>query len=941
MTARVQETWTKDPTRFALREMGRAAIDASDTYALREWAAKLATKAGHRDYLGQLRALYDGILQRWRYVMESDEWVPGTADAVIGQVLGAKYNRGASCPDPRRCDIEQTKWKQPGWGDCDDVSALVAAGVRALGLVPYFRVVTWPGGAHVSTLARLPSGKMVSLDPVGHPKHPFGWALRPPNGRVAMFNMKGRPVTAKGPTNMTAPMAGLGDADALRQLSRQLDQAAMSGTFMGALPGLTPVKSRRSFTVAVLPEDTRGPRTLVMPEYYWQAFRRGDVIDGATAYTQFGETVAYDADRDMWTPMGKSWRQRMRDRRKRRRKRRRRRRRKRRAYFRRAGKRIRRGIKRIARKIEKSRFFRAIRKGMSKILKSKFVQNIAAKGLQVFGVPPEATKAALAREAKIMKMGGRARLAKLLAKKKYKKAAKFMKDSFRAAGKSLKQSIKSKMSRLGGWDDVGPAMAAAALDDEPMQWEMVEGGRVYHIAPVTLMEPALGAFGQETLTIHDAPTPGGWYRVKKRDTLVGIAGRAYGVKSSARLKAAQMLNAIEYNARFHRPTTSAFNKKYFGDSIIALVPRYACDPADQAASNDGGYRASGTGCYPILWIPTEAGEEPPTAFEPEPEPEQAVPEPPPEPVSCPAGYGVDPATGKCIQLPPAEDPEDDALEQPITPEEEAEPDPEPVLPPELPEPEPEPAANGPCGPGLKLIRVKCASEPVGDRGELPRWYPEWDSCVVCVTEGYDAPAPVQPPAPEPTPPTPEPADTPPAEEEDEPETPPEEIEPSGPPKCGPGTVAIRDGAYAVNIIGMPSQTLTYTDLVGMISQAAARSGVSKAKLAAELAKARTLAVGQTMPFSLGNATRVALGPWKCVTLDVADPRRIHSDDPEPMPEPPQPQPTAPTPERPDPTPAIPDPEPMPTAPTPVPNPPAPERGDKKMLPLLLILGVLL
>lgn len=182
---------------FTLATMGRTAKEAASTWTFREWAARLATRAPPRDYVAQLGELYKGILRRWRYVAEPEEWVHGSASSAIAHVLGAKYNRGASCPSPLRCDLDSTSTRGGyGWGDCDDVATVTAAGALALGMRPMFRVVRWPGGAHVSVVARTPKRQLVSVDPVGHPEHPFGWAMRPSAARATYYNLQGQPITS-------------------------------------------------------------------------------------------------------------------------------------------------------------------------------------------------------------------------------------------------------------------------------------------------------------------------------------------------------------------------------------------------------------------------------------------------------------------------------------------------------------------------------------------------------------------------------------------------------------------------------------------------------------------------------------------------------------------------------------------------------------------------
>jgi len=165
--------------------MGRASVEAANTFAMREWAAQAATKAPPKDYIGQLRELYDLILSRWRYVQETGEWVHAGADGILGIVLGLKYNLPEGA-DPKRATISRVPANQLGWGDCDDVSEVVAAGVLALGMRPLFRTVVGPRGGHVSVVAITPLGERVSLDPVGHPAHPFGWMM-PANGKIETY----------------------------------------------------------------------------------------------------------------------------------------------------------------------------------------------------------------------------------------------------------------------------------------------------------------------------------------------------------------------------------------------------------------------------------------------------------------------------------------------------------------------------------------------------------------------------------------------------------------------------------------------------------------------------------------------------------------------------------------------------------------------------------
>lgn len=177
---------TTQPHAVALQAMARTAIAASRVWSIRELASRIATRAPARDYVRQLEAIYAWMTARWRYVMEPDEFVHGTADSMIKHVIGTKYN--APGLDPTKVDLDALPLREHGWGDCDDVSTAVAALVIAIGMKALFRIAQSNKGAHVSVVARTPRGQFISLDPVGYPEHPFGWKLPAPN--VSFYNIE-------------------------------------------------------------------------------------------------------------------------------------------------------------------------------------------------------------------------------------------------------------------------------------------------------------------------------------------------------------------------------------------------------------------------------------------------------------------------------------------------------------------------------------------------------------------------------------------------------------------------------------------------------------------------------------------------------------------------------------------------------------------------------
>jgi hypothetical protein len=347
---------TGNPNALALRTMAHTAQQASREWTMQQWAGRLAARAGHRDYVGQLRELYNGILERWRYVKEPGERVPGSSRAVLGHVLGAAYN----ATDPTRVDVERTPWPNKGWGDCDDVSTLVAAGVLALGMTPYFRVI--PG--HVSVIAETPRGERVSLDPVGHPEHPFGWAA--PSDREQLVPVNG---------GNTMYMHGIED------------------------------KPEAWHYTAARPDDGRGARVLAVPGWAKRYFDLGLAVEGCPAVDQYGQAYYYDGGVDLFvpagqrpmcmTPMGAVPRR----------------------MSRRKGPRVRqrRRVGRVLRRVVQrvGRIGRKIGDAAGALARSPMFQQLASQGMQALGVPAPVTRGALAAGGAFERSGGVRQLAKL------------------------------------------------------------------------------------------------------------------------------------------------------------------------------------------------------------------------------------------------------------------------------------------------------------------------------------------------------------------------------------------------------------------------------------------------------------------------------------------------------------------------------------------------
>lgn len=631
---------TSRPAEATLAVMGKNARASANTWTMREWAARLATKAKPRDYVGQLREVYNGIVKRWRYVQEPGEWVHGKPETLLGYTLGANYNRGPRCPNPLHCDVEGTKWREHGWGDCDDVAQLAGAAALAIGMPEVrWRVARWGNGAHVSAIVRTPTGEWVSVDPVGHPKHAFGWALDPPGGSVRFFDMHGRPTRPpRGKAGIAMP------------------------TYMSGPEGQESQLRTSPHVVLTVPGDTRGARTLGVPLWHHRIMRRGAVLDGTPAVDQYGEQYEYSAPSDAWVPLS-GWFKKFRRRRK---KRWARIRRKVRRVFKktragrallRAGKKIRKGVAKVAKWVGKSRIFKLLRKAKAKILGSKFVQRLASRALSVFGIPAAATRAVLAREAKIAKMGGRAKLVELLASGKRKQAARFMMKSLKAAGKAAIPGgglLKRARKMFRGPDDA----------DVGTEWVMGQDGGYYTVAPVEQFAGYREVLDLGQTEAQSTVEPGTFHKIQSGENLLAVGqalnnGRRTGGPFGSRLNAAKLINASAYNQRFMRPTKAGFERNMFGARIISFAPR---------AEWDG---------LAAIWIPPAVGIEPPE--------------------QCPGGSSWDPTSRQCVMLPIPEAPDPDP-EPPI--EIPPEPEPGPIIPAPAPEPQPVPPPSPPIQPTL-------------------------------------------------------------------------------------------------------------------------------------------------------------------------------------------------------------------------------------------------
>lgn len=627
---------TTSPHKVTLGVMAKTAREAARVWSIREFAAVLAQRAGPRDYVGQLRQIYDEITRRWRYVMEPDEFVHGTATSLLKYVLGMKYN--APGQDPTQVNIAAMPTTGiKGWGDCDDASELVASLAIAIGMPEvYFRIAENPGGAHVSVMVRTPKGEMVSVDPVGYPDHKFGWAM--PAQRVRLYDVQ---KTKSGPMGSVES-----DARAMQHAETYFIDPG------NQLAGGT----RRGHWCAVSRSDFDGPRSLALPMKQYNDIKKGIVHHGMTGVDENGKVYSYCSGRDLWinrklegcpglrkeAAMGGVFENgrmlsysggaangapathygysnvveypmagRRADARRKRRAERRRKPSRARKFFKRVGKRV--------------------RKVVARVLKSKWVQRVIGGILQSIGVPRRLTRGVIAAGGSIIEQGGIRAFIKLL--RKDKRAAMRM---VAAAGKA---GLKGAGIDLAAWKQKGKALARKRMrgrgmrgieDIVPVDPALVGMGALYEhdaqpdnvgtayklqqqsrrgrlsrpfsAAPVVAFTGAYGVIEVGDKDITPVPTPGKWYQIdpKVSKHLVGTAKIAYGTSGMENVARQKWINKVKANQYAFDPTaTDNFHK----NGKITFLPKFSKDPGEAIKGVPGNHWAT-------IYIPAHDGDEP-------------------------------------------------------------------------------------------------------------------------------------------------------------------------------------------------------------------------------------------------------------------------------------------------------------------------------------------
>lgn len=169
--------------RETVRVIGDAIKRGAEDLDIRNHAAAIATTARPKDYLGQLRSVYNDFVNRWRYVKDPahKELVTFSPNAIKKYVLaldGIGLGRGK------------------GGGDCDCATVAIGSLLQSIGFPVRIATTADPGAppgylfGHVFAQAFINGIGWITVDPVLYPFRPPLATAR--NSRIAFWGLDGQ-----------------------------------------------------------------------------------------------------------------------------------------------------------------------------------------------------------------------------------------------------------------------------------------------------------------------------------------------------------------------------------------------------------------------------------------------------------------------------------------------------------------------------------------------------------------------------------------------------------------------------------------------------------------------------------------------------------------------------------------------------------------------------
>lgn len=205
--------------RATIRLIGKSIREGSHYGPTRALAAKYASLAAPKDYLGQARSIYNGFIKRWRYVRDpvTREMVTASPMAsfklvMAGDGIGAGFGLGA--------------------GDCDCATVALGSLLESVGLPVRIVTIAKPTAPpsqlmdHVYPEVKIPKLGWIPADPVIYPKAGFG--VPPPASRKVVYDLDGNVLSSQG------NLSGLGENEMYPQIWERAPMQVYNG--LGAGP---------------------------------------------------------------------------------------------------------------------------------------------------------------------------------------------------------------------------------------------------------------------------------------------------------------------------------------------------------------------------------------------------------------------------------------------------------------------------------------------------------------------------------------------------------------------------------------------------------------------------------------------------------------------------------------------------------------------------------